>query len=111
MPFTIADDVSSISANKLIKKYQTLKKLCHSAISHVTGAEINGKREVISFVIMTGSIHNKHAIGLYNTIVENFPIVNDANRKQVIKELDAAIELANKLLPMEKDARVYAAKA
>lgn len=111
MPFTIADDVSSLSHNKLIKKYQKLKSLCHSAISHVTNSVVAGKTEPIAFVIMTGSIHNKHAQALYSAIVDKFPIVNDANRKQVIKELDAAIADAEKNLPLEKDARVYATKA
>lgn len=98
MTFTIADDVSSICANRLLKKYKKLKVLTMSAISHIT----NSQGEDYRFVIMRGDIHNPYASELYKSILILYPEVNENNRKKLSIELDKAISLAENNLPMEK---------
>lgn len=97
MPFTFSDDVGTIVANRLLKKYKTLRALGNSYVSHIT--ESQGK--TIAFVMFRGSYQNQYALGLYQQIVDKFPVVNDTNRKQVNNELDKAIQLANDNLPTE----------
>lgn len=98
MTFTIADDVSSICANRLLKKYKKLKSLTMSAISHIT----NSQGEDYRFVIMRGNIHNPYASELYKSILILYPEINESNRKKLNIELDKAISLAENNLPMEK---------
>ena len=99
MPFSFADDVGSISANRLLKKYKKLRALGNSFIHHTTDSQ----GQVFKFVMFRGSFENKHALDLYSAILTAFPIVNDKNRKQVDKELDAAILLAEANLPFPQE--------
>jgi hypothetical protein len=97
MSFTIADDVGSITANRLLKKYKTLRVLGNSYISHITSSQ----GELFKFVMFRGNFINSFALDLYKNIVAKYPVINDNNRKQINIELDNAIKLANDNLPME----------
>lgn len=100
MPFTIADDVGSISTNRLLKKYKKLRVLGNSYIHHTTDS--NG--QTFKFVMFRGSFQNSHALGLYAAILEAFPVVSEQNRKVVNQELDSAIKLAEDNLPFPEKA-------
>lgn len=95
MPFSFADDVGSISANRLIKKYKKLRALGNSYIHHTTDSQ--GK--TFNFVMFTANFQNEFALCLYNKFLEKYPVVNDANRKGVDKELDNLIRIAEENLP------------
>lgn len=101
MPFTIDNTVGPRVKKALLKKYKDLAAAKTSAVSHIT----NANNETFKFVISAAGIHNQHATDLYNTILENFPVVTNDNRKKVEQELDSAIKLAYANLPNEKDAR------
>ena len=97
MSFSFADDIGSLSANRLLKKYKKLRALGNSYISHIT--ESSG--ETFKFVMFRNDFKNEHALNLYNNIVNTYPMVTDKNRKQVAKELDQAIQLAESNLPIK----------
>lgn len=98
MPFSFADDIGSISAKRLLKKYKQLRVLGNSFIHHTT--EANG--EIYRFVMFRGNFVNTFALKLYDSIVHKYPLVTESIRKDVSKELDAAIKLAEENLPVDK---------
>lgn len=99
--FTIDNTVGPRVKNALLKKYKGLAIAKTSAVSHIT----NANNETYKFVTSAAGIHNQFATDLYNKILEKFPVVTNANRKEVEKELEEATKLAFANLPNEKDAR------
>lgn len=101
MSFTIDTAVGPRVKKALLKKYKDLAVAKTSAVSHIT----NANNETFKFVISAAGIHNQFATDIYNKILEKFPVVTNENRKEVEKELEEATKLAFANLPNEKDAR------